>query len=232
MRSTVFCCALVATCLIAGVSNAAPTFDLQVFSTNPTGSYPGVSINFENLTTSNTPITTQYASQGVTFSANTGGLFSGNQADGFSQFANGGAVIATNQDPHNFSGNPVSLTLSSPLTQIAFDISGWLINQVTVKTFFQGTQTGAITLPNTNDLVLGTPDSVGNFLGITDPSGIDSLQISASISGRFILDDIRLGPSLVTPEPTSLAIWSVLGLGGVYWQRRRRAVLSTAEITA
>jgi MYXO-CTERM domain-containing protein len=207
---------------VPGLSFAAPTFVQSNLPSIPSGfsSIP-VAIDFESLTTSNTPITNQFASQGVTFS---GGLFSGNSANGAPQLDPSGHVVAENfLLPLSIPQNPITISLNFARTQVGFDLSGFLFGAVHVTTFLNGVPTGSKT-------ILGGlfgpffPLGHGIFLGITDPNGIDQIQLTSTLGflpNALFLDDIRLGSRV--PEPTSLAVWAMLGLSGAGWWRRRQS---------
>lgn len=92
-------------------------------------------------------------------------------------------------------------------------------NDLLITGFFNNSPTGSITV---SPLGNGYTTVNGLSLGTIDRLTFDGL----GGGGGFVLDNLNLGlGSTVIPEPTTLAIWSLLGICGIGfgWRRRRKA---------
>lgn len=173
---------------------------------------------------SNTVITTQYSSLGVTFSSTAGGPIA---------FSNGEASSAPNFlvafDPASGAGvNP-----------IVMDLSGILASRVDVTLISVGS--GTVTATAYGSDLTTVLDSIsvthganaGNGFGNHDPITLNGIGIArvrfaiaqtGPVTDGFGIDDVRLTTRAV-PEPASIVLLSLgaLGLLGARYYRGRRA---------
>ncbi len=179
-------------------------------------------IDFEGLPDS-TFLTTQYSSEGVTFS-NAQILTAGISLNQFEFPPHSGVNVASDYlGPMSiFFTTPVSFvggyfTYSVPLTLDAYGLSSNLL--------------GAVSSPFSSNLALsGDPGSSPNeFLHLTSTSGISELIITGAPAGSsFALDDLTFAPkvSTTTPEPSGcwLTLSACVFILGLHAPRKRLRV--------
>ena len=186
--------------LMAGSAGAAPiAINQAAFSGAETV------ITFSGFANPLTPINTQYASLGVTFS---GGLVSSNP---------GG--LAQNFTP-TIPAVPITIDFSSTMLRTGFEVRTASLDDLVVEvSAFSG---GLLVSTGTLVFVTG---QVASFVGIEDATdGIDSLRLSAvgGGAGTFRLDNLRFEGTPI-PEPSAALLFPIgliLTASGI---RRRRA---------
>ena len=186
--------------LISGSAGAAPiAINQATFSGSET------LITFSGFANPLTPITTQYAAQGVTFS---GGLVSSNP---------GG--LAQNFTP-TIPAAPITIDFSSTMLRVGFDVRTANTDDLVVQvSAFSG---GTLVTTGTLTFVTG---QVASFVGVQDATdGIDSLRLSAvgSALGSFRLDNLRFEGSPI-PEPSAALLFPIGLILTASSVRRRRA---------
>ncbi len=112
--------------------------------------------------------------------------------------------------------NAISIDLVFDTTDLGVDVT------VTLKSN-NGAQSASLndSLPGPGTLSFLISDflAANNLLNLLD---IDSIEVAINTptAGDFTLDQINI-PERLIPEPASLLIWSVLGVAGVFYGRRR-----------
>ena len=175
------------------------------------GAFSGSTVTVDFLSfASGTLISNQLATSanfGLTFSSTIGGIYANS-----SYFTDTGvAVSATSFAPSGSTYVDETLTFSSPVIRIGFDLFG--------------SNAGTVTFTDTSGSVALTVGQypIREFIGIQDVSGITSLTIDAPQNQAFIVDKLELDPGsgTTTPEPGSFALLA-LGVGGIGFLLRRR----------
>jgi hypothetical protein len=196
--------ALAIAALMAGSAAAAP-IEVDVTAFSPTATL----IDFSGLS-SGTPITSQFAAQGATFS---GGLFSfpGAQASNFD--------IGL-----SLPGTSITIDFSSTMLRAGFTVSQQAFDDlnITVSAYKGGV------LVSTGSLNFVTPGNTTRFVGVEDADlGIDRLVLTAFAvvpggTGRFIMDNLRFDQAEVIPEPSAALLFPIGILLAAHGIRRRR----------
>jgi len=175
------------------------------------GAFSGSTVTVDFLAfASVTQISNQLATPanfGLTFSSTLGGIFA------TSDFA-GTTGVATSASSFNVNCPCVdeTLTFSSPLMRIGFDLFGSNVGTAT----FTNNSSGL----SVDVAVQEFP--ARQFIGIEDAGGITSLTIAAPTNLAFVVDTLKLDPvASASPEPGSLALMA-LGVGGVGFLLRHR----------
>jgi hypothetical protein len=192
--------------MLAGAAGAAPmVIGLGDFSGSETV------LDFSGLAPG-TPITTQYAAQGVTFSGQDGNELTANfaeQGQNFALFSN--------------TGYPITIDFSSTMLRTGFDVRTLDIDNLFVTvTAISG---GNVVSSTDFEFQTGTTFS---FAGIEDSmNGIDQLVLSAaggSGTNSFIIDNFRFeAGAAVVPEPSAALLFPAGLLLAATVVRRRRA---------
>lgn len=150
-----------------------------------------------------TPITSQYAPDGVTFSA---GLFSN---------FTGGAQNFLPTRP----GVPITIDFSSSMLRVGFDVITASTDDLTVAvSAYSGN-----TLVSTGTLTFATGTTMG-FVGVEDATdGIDRLVLTAvgTAAGGFVMDNLRFEGTPI-PEPSAALLFPTGLILAVSCIRRRR----------
>lgn len=116
---------------------------------------------------------------------------------------------------------PIAVWFSVPVAGVGLK-GGYFdgVNSTTIEAYdATGASLGSIT-----NSVLGF-----EFYGLADSTGANVIKgISFYITGNepagFEIDDLTFGAAEdIVPEPASFVVWSLLGLFGMGWYRRRRA---------
>jgi hypothetical protein len=157
-------------------------------------------IDFDNLYTPDDPcplIDNQFEPLGVVF------LDGWYLESFFSVFYWNMPYSAGNMNLNNLSvtQTPISFNLIPPVTRVGFDIQSYQATVMTIKAFRDGTEVGTV--------VRYTGEK--SFIGMEDPQGIDSIQISANgwyswyFENQVLIDNLRFGG---TPEtgPTEIPV--------------------------
>jgi hypothetical protein len=181
----------------------------QFFNNNTGLASPTSTITFDEFgIATNTVLTTQYQSLGITFSPN---AYQTNQ---------GGYPNTDSFDIGNSPGgpavNPVTINFTTPLTSAAFALA----TDVGVYTFTASLGGVPVDVAVFNTLGYTIQTDFYGFSGITfDAISIDG---SAATGGPYFdLDNLQLG-SAATPEPGTYALLGSLTLTGAALLRRRR----------
>ncbi len=100
--------------------------------------------------------------------------------------------------------NPVTLTFSTPMAFIGFDM----------QAFSGYPQTGTVTVYGPGSVILDSENVNGPFFGWADSGGITQVVIADVGANSFInLDNVTYGPVSAVPEPAPvILIAAVLGL--------------------
>jgi hypothetical protein len=128
-----------------------------------------------------------------------------------------------------FFGKPGTITVdfSIPVTEVslwAMDINQNQREEFTAKIFSSGTLVDTISFTQTN----ADGDAKATFVDFNNSVAIDRLEMSTVLEDDpnglvgWGVDNLSYTP---IPEPTALAIWSLLGLTGVgacHWRRQRK----------
>jgi hypothetical protein len=194
----------------------APAMDARAaISQSATGLVsPDNLITFDELVyASGTSLTTQYSGLGVEFVPNLyynpqGTAFfpgiAGNNVGNFSPVVNPFSIQFSFLDPvfeaaFGFATNPASTTVTTKL-------GGVVVESLTASTTYNNALTGYFTI--TGSLFDEIVVSISSDLAL-----VDNIQFSTAVDG-----------SAVVPEPTSMIVWSLLGLtiSGTGWWRRRK----------
>jgi hypothetical protein len=196
--------ALAIAALMAGSAGAVP------ISVNETAfSGTATVIDFTGLS-SGTSITSQYSSEGATFS---GGLY----AFPIGKASNFDISLT---EP----GTSITIDFVTKMLRAGFDVSTQSTQDLRVGvSAFSGDL-----LVSTGSLDFITTGTTTRFVGIEDlDMGIDRLvltafPVNASSSGRFIIDDVTFEAAAVVPEPSAALLFPIGMLFASYGIRRRR----------
>lgn len=181
-----------------------PSFG-AVIDLHPTGlAAPVTTIDFSEFSAAETaPITTEFASLGVTFSPN---LFY--RTNDNPDWAN---IVGANLR----SGDPIVSTFSiqfdQPLTAAAFAA----IAQPPTSTTFTARLNSVDVESFDTNVTIDNPDNFFGFEGIA----FDEIEVAYTAETRMRIDNLQLGPAV--PEPSALGL-SLLGLVGLAFRRRRK----------
>jgi len=146
-----------------------------------------------------------------------------NQNSGwFGNFGAGEQLLFT-----NFNSGPLRIEFS--------DLVGGVGAQIQRNAF--GAFTATIEAFDANDLSLGLFNLAGNSTGAGDDSAIfigilsdfaDITAIEFNVSGgaNFAINAPRIEQGVPAPEPASLAIWGLVGLGAVAYRHKRRKMVA------
>ena len=104
--------------------------------------------------------------------------------------------------------------LDGPMNRIGFNY--FATTEIFVEAFSYGTMVFASPAPG----FVSFPET--SFLGLQSKQDITSVRVHDD-GGTFYLRDIQGEAGILIPEPTSLAVWSLLGLSlaGFGWRRRK-----------
>jgi len=119
---------------------------------------------------------------------------------------------------------PITVTFTVPVTQIgAFYLMGSSSDSITISAFRADTSLieSHLILPANMQLTPGTFGFNEGFIGVILGESAASV-IFAPSSSAFVIDDLHFGGTVVIPEPSSIAIWSVIGGIGLIAGRRKR----------
>ena len=216
-------------CVLTAVTAARPAGATPILTTNP-ASFVGLgitSIDFEDIVVppgGTVPITNQYVSKGVVFSA---GLHTDTAFPALAP-AILGAVAVTNGDPGCCPS--ITMSFSSPLKSFGADFVS-LDPAVTQLDIF-ATLGGVPTF--TGSVVLDTALEIKFFGILANPADanplFDSIVITTllapGVTSGFIMDNVRFE---AVPEPASLTL---LGSGAMALLARRRARRNAATRSA
>lgn len=202
------------------------------FSNSASGlASPGSTVTFLEIALADyTLMTTQYASEGVTFSTASGGsptlFFDTNDYGGGSYPSMSGNVVHSLDLPESPPSIPLLISFAGPITEAAFAMytkTGSGVNT------FEALLDGDVVATGTHASDATETDNYYMFTGIT----LDAIRITIdpTTNGFFIIDNIQLGAEAFTggqpvPEPASAVLWSVLGAVGLVARRRRRQPLA------
>lgn len=157
-------------------------------------------INF-NAVANEGAVGSQYAADGVTFSGALVGMTNPGDND---MFPSSGGVIASNWSyAHGHSlGQTFTVTFSSLVSQVGFNIEDWSTQVTSVALFNGSTSLGSLILANTNDFNAA-------FRGVGDSAGFDRMVFTegTEVNGFFAIDDLRFTPAAApVPEPANLVL--------------------------
>lgn len=180
-------------------------------------SAPSTTIDFSSIGNT-TPITNQFAAQGVTFSGALVGLT--NSGD-VGTFPGPPSAVASNWDYNGVGrvGTSFTATFSSPVTEVAFYEEVNQDDNLTLSLFNGSTALGSLVLPN------GFGNN-GTLYGVQELAGFDKIVATVSVvdNGYYALNDFTFTQITAggVPEP---ATWAMMLLGffglGVLARRRR-----------
>jgi hypothetical protein len=113
----------------------------------------------------------------------------------------------------------VQISFAIPVNRVGFSYGSANLAPVQFEVF----GTGGVSIFDTATTAATIAGFLGEgFLGFQSKTDIDHVVISGW-AGDFYIDNVTSEAGVLVPEPASLAIWSVLGLGliGIGWRRRR-----------
>lgn len=204
--------AIVALSAICATANVAPAQAATINGAATGLATPATTITFgEVALAANTPLTNQFAAQGVTFS---GGAYYTPQPYNTANFS--GANVGN--FPSNGTQNS-SITLSFGALQNAAAFN--MASNTTSYTF--SALLGGTAVQNFTSTVGSS--SIGKFYGFS-AINFDAIRITSNSNDFFLIDNLQLSSTAAVPEPATWAML-MLGFGALGYGMRRRPKVST-----